>query len=145
VQGICTRDNLLDFDRLWTCCIEVETQLVSIDDMDGVVNCSSDENQALAARTRKGRRVSLDRRGSLGRRDSHERETSPESRWKKDLIKIKFFECHDFGHYASQCPHWRGRGRRKQESTTEVDEVADRFQRDILLAFTLSSKIWLWI
>jgi hypothetical protein len=33
----------------------------------------------------------------------------------------------DYGHFASQCPHQRGRGRRQQASATEVDEVADRF------------------
>jgi hypothetical protein len=108
VQGICARDKFPDFDRLWTDCIQEETQLVSRDDMDGVVKSSSDENQALAAHTRKGRRGSPDRRGPSGRRDSPEREASPEPRWKKDLSKIRCFECHDFGHYASQCPHWRG-------------------------------------
>jgi hypothetical protein len=76
-----------------------------------------------------------------GRRDSPEREASPELRWKKDLSKIRCFECHDFGHYASQCPHRRGRGRRKQASTTEVDEVADRFQREILLVSSLSGTV----
>jgi hypothetical protein len=34
--------------------------------MDGVVKSSSDENQALAAHTRKGRRGSPDRRGCQG-------------------------------------------------------------------------------
>jgi hypothetical protein len=34
--------------------------------MDGVVKSSSDENQALAACTRKGRRGSPDRRGCQG-------------------------------------------------------------------------------
>jgi hypothetical protein len=38
---------------------------------DGMVKSSSDENQALTARTRKGKK------GSLGRRDSVEREASP--------------------------------------------------------------------
>jgi hypothetical protein len=49
VQGICARDKLPDFDRLWTDCIQEETRLVSRDDMDGMVKSSSDENQALAA------------------------------------------------------------------------------------------------
>jgi hypothetical protein len=30
-----------------------------------------------------------------------EREASPELRWKKDISKIRCYECHDFGHYAS--------------------------------------------
>jgi hypothetical protein len=132
VQGICARETLPGFDRLWTDCIQEETRLES---RDGLVKSNSDENQALAARTRKGRR------GSLSRRASPEREASPEPRRKKDLSKIRCFECHDYGHYASQCPHRKGKGRRQQASTTEVDEVADRFQREILLVSALSGTV----
>jgi hypothetical protein len=71
------------------------------------VKRSSDENQALETRTRKGRR------GSLGRRSSLLREASLELRQKKDLSKIRCFECHDYGHYASQCAHKKGKGRRQ--------------------------------
>jgi hypothetical protein len=45
------------------------------------VKSSSDENQALAARTRKGRR------GSPGRRASPEREASPEPRRRRILVR----------------------------------------------------------
>jgi hypothetical protein len=77
----------------------------SKDDIDGVVKSSNDENQTLEARTRKGIRGYLDRRGMSRRRDSPEREASPKPIWKKDLSKFRFFECHDFWNYASQCPH----------------------------------------
>jgi len=80
--------------------------LISVkDDMDGMVKSNSDENQALASRTRKGIRGSPGERGLTGRRDSPEREASLDSRWKKYLRKIISFKCHDYGHYASQCPH----------------------------------------
>jgi hypothetical protein len=69
--------------------------------MDGMVKSSNDGNHALASCTRKGRRGSLDRRGPSGRRDSPKREASLEPRRKKDISKIRYFECHDFGHYAS--------------------------------------------
>jgi hypothetical protein len=109
---------------------------VSMDDMDGIlVKSSSDENQVLVAHTRKGRR------GSLGIRDSPEREVSPNPRRKKDLSNIICFECHDFGNYASQFPHCMGRGRRKQASTTEVDDIIDRFQREILSVSSLSCTV----
>jgi hypothetical protein len=83
-----------------------------MDDMDSIVKSSSDENQDLVAHTRKGRRDSLDKRGMSEIKYSLEREASLEPRWNKDLSKIICYECHDFGHYASQCPHRRGRGRR---------------------------------
>jgi hypothetical protein len=50
-------------------------------------------------------------------------------------------ECHDYGDFASQRPQQRGRGRRHLASTVEVDEVADRFQRDILLVSSLLRTI----
>jgi hypothetical protein len=44
VQGICAQEKLLDFDRLWIDCIQEETQLLSRDDLDGVVKSRNDEN-----------------------------------------------------------------------------------------------------
>jgi hypothetical protein len=68
-----------------------------------VVKSINDQNQALVAQ--KFIRGSLGRIGSSGRRASLERETSPEPRRKNDLSKIRCFDNHDFGYYASQCPH----------------------------------------
>jgi hypothetical protein len=78
---------------------------VSKDDMDGMVKSINDENHSLVARTRKRKRGSPSRRGSPGRMYSPEREASPKSRQRKDLSKIIFFECQNFGNNASQCPH----------------------------------------
>jgi hypothetical protein len=73
---------------------------MSRENMDGMVKSKSDENQALAACTRRGKRGSLDRRVMSGRR-ALKREASQKWRPKKDLSKIRCFESHDFGHYAS--------------------------------------------
>jgi hypothetical protein len=62
-------------------------------------------------------------------------------RRKKDLSKIRCFECHDFGNYASQCPRQRGKGRRKHALIVEVDEVVEMFHMEILLVFSLSSTV----
>jgi len=70
VQVICARDILPTFDRIWNDCIKEETRLVYKENMDGIVKSSSDENHALIAHTRRGRRGSLDKRGLLGKRDS---------------------------------------------------------------------------
>jgi hypothetical protein len=62
-----------------------------------------------------------------------------------DLVGVqggyRWFECHDYGHFASQFPHCRGRERRKQASAAKVDEVADRFQREISLVFALLGTV----
>jgi hypothetical protein len=44
VQGICAREKLLDFDRLWKDCIQEETRLVSRDDLDGPMKNECNEN-----------------------------------------------------------------------------------------------------
>jgi hypothetical protein len=127
MQGICARQIFPTFYRIWTDYIQEETRLLSRENMDGMVNSNNDENQALASHTRRGRRCSPYIRGPPGRRASPKRETSLEPRQKKYLSKIICFKCHDFGHYASQSPLRRRRGRRHQASTSEVDDIADRF------------------
>jgi hypothetical protein len=107
--------------------------------MDGMVKSNNDENQALVALTTRGRRGSLDRIGPLGRRNSLK--ISPQSRWNKYLSKIICFECHDFGHYASQFPLWRGRGRKQHASIIEVDDVTNKFHREILLVSRISGTV----
>jgi hypothetical protein len=87
VQGICAREKLPYFDKLWTDCIQEEAQIES---RKGKQKGSNDENEALVPHTRKGRKGC-----------SPEREASPELRRKKDLSKVKCFACHEFGHYAS--------------------------------------------
>jgi hypothetical protein len=52
VQGICAREKLPPFDRLWIDCIQEEAQIES---KNGKQRGSDDENQALAAHARKGR------------------------------------------------------------------------------------------
>jgi hypothetical protein len=195
VQGICAREQLPRFDRLWTDCTEEEAQLESRNDKH---KGNSDENQALVAHTRKGRRggspeprrkkdlsmvkcfacheyghyasqfpqrrrggrkhqasiAKLDEVANRLQRDnsdenralvSHTRKGirggSPEPRRKKDLSKVKCFACHEYGHYASQCPQRRRGGKKQQASATEVDEVADRLQREFLLVSTLSCTV----
>jgi hypothetical protein len=103
--------------------------------MDGMAKNNNDENQALVAHTRRGERGSPSRR-----RASPKREASPESRRKKDLSKIRCFKCHDFHHYATQCP-LRRRGKRQHASITEIDDIANRFQKEILLVSGLSGAI----
>jgi hypothetical protein len=86
-----------------------------VESRNGKQKGSEDENQALVARTRKGRQGG-----------SPEREASPKPRRKKDLRKVKCFACHEYGHYALQCPQQKRGARKQHASTTEVNEVADK-------------------
>jgi hypothetical protein len=75
------------FDRLWIDCIQEEAR---IDSKNGKQKSIDDENLALDAHARKGRR-----------NGSPRREASIEQRKKKDLSKVKCFACHMLAHYAS--------------------------------------------
>jgi hypothetical protein len=52
------------------------------------------------------------------------------------MSKIKCFNCHDFGHYASQCPQKKRKGK-QHASTTDVDDddehLPKRRQRNLNL------------
>jgi hypothetical protein len=130
VQGICAQDKLPPFEKLWTDCIQEEAQIES---RNGKQRGIDDENLALAAHARKGR-------GNGSWKDTR-REASPEQRKKKDLSKVKCFSYHEHGHYASQCPQRKKGSRKQQASSTEVDVVANRLQREFLLVSSLSREV----
>lgn len=49
---------------------------------------------------------------------------------KKDLLKVKFFRCGEFGHYVTYCPN-RNKDKKGQENTTisvEIDELNAIFE-----------------
>jgi hypothetical protein len=91
VKGICARQNLLSFERLWDDCIQEEIGMESkADKKDG------EENLALFGWSNKGKGKGLDK----GKGKSEE---SSSQIGKKNLCKIKCFLCHKNNHYASQC------------------------------------------
>lgn len=52
-----------------------------------------------------------------GNKSQSEVESSQEGK-KKDLSKIKWFNCHEFMHYATKCPH---KNNSKKESAVAVE------------------------
>jgi hypothetical protein len=92
VKGICTQENLHNLERLWEDNIWEETQMEpKADKKDG------EENLALFGQSNKGR-------GKGSNKGKRKCEESTSQRRKKDLSKIKCFNCHKQNHYASQCP-----------------------------------------
>jgi hypothetical protein len=88
------------FDRLWIDCIQEEARIESRNKQRG----NDDENQALAAHTRKGKG-----------KGSTRREGSPEQWKNKDLSKVKCFACHKQGHYAYVHYERKGSNRHQQQ------------------------------
>jgi len=115
VQGICARNKLPKFDKLWADCAQEEARLQSLDDPE------DDEDQALTARSKKGKRKSSHKVG--GRR-------FPDKR--KDLSHIRCFNCDKKGHFAKDCPEkshkekahkkYKGKGKRKHHAHAANDE-----------------------
>jgi hypothetical protein len=81
---------------------------------------------------------------------------------KKDLLKIKYFNCRTFGHYASQCLLEKRKGKqhastvnihehlpKKKTKQSKLHEIVDEIQKEYLFLSTLSrtiaygSDIWL--
>jgi hypothetical protein len=132
VKGVCTRENLPDWQRLWDDCIQEETREESKRNKQG----SSDENLALVSKTRKGKGKSSSKKGNNDGGSSQPGK-------KKDLSKIKCFSCHKNGHYASQCPEKKkGKGKTQTTTSTEtqLDEFATKFEKDYSLVSFLSTN-----
>ena len=88
VQGVCARDILPSWERLWDDCIYEETRMESKASKQG-----GGINYALFGQTKKGR----GKGPSKGKGKSDE---STSQSGKKDLSKIKCFICHKHGHYV---------------------------------------------
>ena len=88
------------WDRLWDDLTQEEIRR-------GLLQGSSshqrddEENVALAA---KGKKKKKFKKGSKEGAKQHERE-------KKDMSKVKCFACHKTGHYVSQCPNKKKKGK----------------------------------
>jgi hypothetical protein len=110
VQGICARNKLPKFDKLWSDCTQEESRLISKSQ-----KTNDDENQALAAHVKKRkerREVSLKK--------------AKRPRYKKDASKVRCYSCQKLGHYAFQCPHKNEKGEHHAHATdTETKESKD--------------------
>jgi hypothetical protein len=89
VQGICARCKFPKFDKLWSDCTQEESKLISKSQKE-----NDDENQALAAHVKKRKE----------RREVSLKKTK-RPHYKKDVSKVRCYNCKNMGHDAAQCPH----------------------------------------
>jgi hypothetical protein len=61
----------------------------------------------------------------------------PKGEGKKDMRKVKFFACHKFGHYASQCPK---KNKKQTTASTTMEEFSTKFDKDFSLVVCLSMR-----
>jgi hypothetical protein len=132
IEGICAREKLSDFNRLWDDCIQEETRREAL---GGPQEDGDEENLALSSQAKKGKGKVRKNTGG---------DSSSQAGTGKDLSKVKCFHCHKKGHYASQCPERKKGGNRTQpevvaSTKAQVDEFAKKFEHEFLLVSHLSS------
>ena len=95
VKGVVTRENLLNWERLWDDFVQEETREEALCSRQ-LKGEEDEENIALTSGVRKkGKKAT---KPNIGRESSHDGK-------KKDMSKVKCFACHQPVHYASQCPN----------------------------------------
>jgi hypothetical protein len=94
IMGICTRENLPKWERLWDDCIHEEISKEFKSDKQGG---GGYENLSLVGKTKKGKGKVLVKKGdNQGEGQQFEK--------KRDMRKIKCYIFHKNDHFASQCP-----------------------------------------
>ena len=86
------REKLLSWERLWFDLVQEE---IRWNTRDVTSSKGEDEDKfSLVGKEKKGK----------GKKSQSKLESNQGGK-KKYLSKIKYFQCHEFGHYATKCPH----------------------------------------
>jgi hypothetical protein len=110
VKGVCTRENIPYWQRLWDDFIQEETR----EEFKSINQGGSEEKFTLVSKTRKGKGKNSSKKGNSDGGSSQLGK-------KKDLSKIKCFSCHKNGHYASQCPEKNKKGNGKMHTIASIE------------------------
>jgi hypothetical protein len=100
VQEVCARSKLPKFDKLWEDCTHKESRLA-----DQHKRLIVDEEEALIAQ--KNKRSSF-------RRNNKEANSIRVPDKKRDVSKIRCYNCQKLGHFSYDCP--QGKGKRKHQA-----------------------------
>jgi hypothetical protein len=95
VQGVCAREHLPNYAKLWDNLVQEDIRLESRSEQQNKV-----EDIALVGRTMKG--------SKKGDKKGNKKDSSPENQY---FSQIQCFRCHQLGHYASQCPEKKGKAK----------------------------------
>jgi hypothetical protein len=122
VEGIVARENLPKWECLWDDFVQEETWREYVHGSSSVGN--DEDNVALVAKNKKN----FKKGPKAG--------TKPKGEGKKDMSKVKCFSC-KFGHYVGKCPNKK---KKQIVSSTEVEEVSTKFDKDFSLVVYLSTR-----
>jgi hypothetical protein len=123
VCGIVAREKLPNWQRLWDDFVQDEIRL-GHPSGSFTVSQVVDENALALTSIGKGKPK---KKGS-------------EKKKNIDFSKVKYFQCHKFGHFASQCPKNK-KSKPQMAASTRVEEFAKSFGEDCCLIACMSSSI----
>jgi hypothetical protein len=109
VRGVVAREKLPDWQRLWDDFVQEEIRIGQAGPSSST-HTEEEEGLALTGKA-KGKKK---RKG--GKKNI-------------DFSKVKCFQCHKMGHFASQCPE-RKKKKPQMAASTAVDEFAKSFEED---------------
>jgi hypothetical protein len=118
VHGVVAREKLPDWQRLWDDFVQEEIRICQARPSSST-HTEEEEGLALTGKT-KGKKK---RKGG-----------------KKNInfSKVKFFQCHKMGHFASQCPE-RKKKKPQMAASIAIDEFAESFEEDFCFIACMSS------
>ena len=102
IQGICARNKLVNFSRLWEECSQEDAQIVAREEKMG------SEDQALTVHSKKGRRESHHHQG----KHSHQKN----SFMRRDPSRLRCYTCDEIGHFAKNYPKNKNGSKKKRKS-----------------------------
>ena len=120
------REKFPDWERLWSDLMQ-EGIRRSIGDGSSSKN-DDEENMALASKARKGKGKA-----------SHFKSNSSHGGNKGDMSKVRCFNCHKMGHYATNFPSKKSK--KGSSEGSEVEELASQFEMDFTLMACMVSSM----
>jgi hypothetical protein len=118
MRGVVAREKLLDWQQLWDNFVQEEIGLGQSESSSPPHNVN-EEGLALAS---KGK----EKKEKGGKKNI-------------DFSKVKCFQCHKMGHFASQCPEKKKKNQPQMAASAAVDEFAKIFEEDFFFIARMSS------
>ena len=129
VKGTLERQYFPDWGRLWSGFTQEELWESYVDESSsGIKKVKEEESVTLTSRKSKGK--SKKSYGTSSKGDQKKKE--------KDLSKIKYFKCHQLGHFSSQCP--LKKKKKAIVASEDVDDMNSKFRAEFALMSRLSSS-----
>jgi hypothetical protein len=116
VQETCARRKLPKFDKLWTDYVQEESRLTP-----KMQKTNDEENQSLVAHVKKRK----ERRNESPKKN---RISVPDH--KKDVFKIRCFNCQKLGHFSYQCSQGKGKRKNNAHATYMEDSTSQKKTRE---------------